>query len=72
MYLFIKTAEGSLDYFHENERIVCDGFYKSRSSICLAESPTKIRIKTPSSSNEQEQSDLSQTTVSTNSTIVRP
>jgi len=54
-----------MEDFHENESILCEGFYKSKSSACLSESPNKFRVKTPSSSNEQEPSDLSQNTVST-------
>ncbi|XP_025197819.1 uncharacterized protein LOC112596379 isoform X2 [Melanaphis sacchari] len=57
------TVEGSLEDFHENESILCEGIYKSKSSVCLSESPNKCRAKTPSSSNEQEPSDLSQSTV---------
>lgn len=53
-----------MEDFHENESILCEGFYKSKSSVCLSESPKNNRAKTPSSSNEQEPSDLSQTTVS--------
>ncbi|XP_050424277.1 uncharacterized protein LOC126835621 isoform X2 [Adelges cooleyi] len=57
------ASEASLECFHENESILCDEFYKSKSSICLSDSPNKYRVKTPSSSNEQEPSDQSQTTV---------
>ncbi|KAF0765515.1 Uncharacterized protein FWK35_00008033 [Aphis craccivora] len=57
------TVEGSLEDFHENESILCEGIYKSKSSVCLSESPNICRAKTPSSSNEQEPSDLSQATV---------
>ncbi|XP_026813577.1 uncharacterized protein LOC113554088 [Rhopalosiphum maidis] len=57
------TVEGSLEDFHENESILCEGIYKSKSSVCLSESPNKCRTKTPSSSNDQDPSDLSQTTV---------
>ncbi|XP_025408595.1 uncharacterized protein LOC112682271 isoform X2 [Sipha flava] len=57
------TAEGSLENFHENEIILCEGFYKSKSNICLSDSPSTYRVKTPSSSNEHEPSDLSQATV---------
>ncbi|VVC26144.1 Hypothetical protein CINCED_3A015350 [Cinara cedri] len=57
------TNEGSLEDFHENEIIISEGFYKSKSSACLSESPNTFRPKTPSSSNEQEPSDISQKTV---------
>lgn len=52
-----------MEDLYENEIIISEGFYKSKSSICLSESPIKFRAKTPSSSNEQEPSDLSQATV---------
>jgi len=59
-----------MEDFYENEDILCEGFYKSKSSVSLSESPNKFRVKTPSSSNEQEHSDLSQTTVSSITTLI--
>lgn len=52
-----------MENVYENDIIISEGFCKSKSSVCLSESPIKFRAKTPSSSNEQEPSDLSQTTV---------
>lgn len=59
-----------MEDFYENENNPREGFYKSKSSVSLYESPNKIRVKTPSSSNEQEHSDLSQTTVSSITTFI--
>ncbi|XP_050524276.1 uncharacterized protein LOC126895959 [Daktulosphaira vitifoliae] len=57
------NTEESVKCFYENESIIRNEFYKSKSSVCLSDSPNKYRVKTPSSSNELEPSDLSQETV---------
>lgn len=59
-----------MEDFHKNEDTIYEGFGKSKSSVSLSDSPNKFRVKTPSSSNEQDPSDLSQTTVSLITTFI--